>query len=569
VAASPGAGAAVRTNFALLDGEVYLEFNGSTLSHRYMPGATIDTNLMIEEMNSNGTSAGVLWALPDHQGTVRDVIDTAGAVQNHIKYTAFGGIHSELDPDVEYRFTYTGREFDSETDLYYYRARYYDAEVGRFISEDPIAFDAGDANLYRYVGNNSGNGTDPWGLAKLAHGGNEGDGVYVQYTGSESSSTVYEYKVGYLVNYYGTWFIRGRNEKGTMTWGSEYISLKDAKEWAAPLYGLDAWPDKWRKFALSSAYGKRLAEHEGKRRWTLANRGYQPDDSWTGRAWAITKNLPAGWYETAASGEQLASLVGGLDGMNDTMLKPLAELGLSVLYQRNVHIEEGGLGNLFGLKDGDGRLARAYGTGNTIGVVTGHIENVGITIVTGKALIDGLRNAPAFFNGGRNLAAVTAGGGQVVLQGGRAAASAKGLVGTAGLLSGAAYNTGHAMAKSGNGGGLKGQRPKNGSTDAAKRASSDYIKKTRAEFEKTGGSRQKYWENEYATNRSAYSRTNQSLLKQGKAPFGTDGKPMVLHHKIPIEYGGTNDFSNLQPMRYTDHALKPNFGPLHTPPFSE
>jgi len=77
-----GSGAAVRTNFALLDGEVYLEFNGTTLSHRYMPGPSIDMNLAIEEMNADGTSQEVLWALLDHQGTVRDVIDDSGAVVN-------------------------------------------------------------------------------------------------------------------------------------------------------------------------------------------------------------------------------------------------------------------------------------------------------------------------------------------------------------------------------------------------------------------------------------------------------------------------------------------------------
>ena len=99
------------------------------------------------------------------------------------------------------------------------------------------------------------------------------------------------------------------------------------------------------------------------------------------------------------------------------------------------------------------------------------------------------------------------------------------------------------------------------------KASSEHIKKTRYEFEKKGGVRENYWKNEYANNKGTYSPQNQALIKQGKTPFGTDGKRMVLHHKIPIEYGGTNDLSNLQPMRYSDHSLKPNFGPLHTPPF--
>jgi uncharacterized protein RhaS with RHS repeats len=46
----------------------------------------------------------------------------------------------------------------------YYRARYYDASNGRFISEDPIGFDAGDGNLTRYVGNSPTNFRDPSGL---------------------------------------------------------------------------------------------------------------------------------------------------------------------------------------------------------------------------------------------------------------------------------------------------------------------------------------------------------------------------------------------------------------------
>ena len=154
---------AVRTNFALLGGEIYLEFNGSTLTHRFMPGTSIDMNLAIEEIQAAPTPNKVLWSLPDHQGTVRDVVNDSGVVQNHIEYDTFGNITSESDGSVDYRFTYTGREHDAETGLYYYRARYYDASVGKFISEDPKSFAAGDANLYRYVTNSPMMGTDAMG----------------------------------------------------------------------------------------------------------------------------------------------------------------------------------------------------------------------------------------------------------------------------------------------------------------------------------------------------------------------------------------------------------------------
>jgi RHS repeat-associated protein len=58
--------------------------------------------------------------------------------------------------------------------LYYMRARYYDAAVGRFISEDPIGFDSGEVNLYAYVGNNPISFIDPFGLE--ASGNKTGNG---------------------------------------------------------------------------------------------------------------------------------------------------------------------------------------------------------------------------------------------------------------------------------------------------------------------------------------------------------------------------------------------------------
>jgi RHS repeat-associated protein len=57
----------------------------------------------------------------------------------------------------------TARESDTETGLYYYRARYYDPGVGRFVSEDPIGFGAGN-DFYRYVLNDPLNGIDSFGL---------------------------------------------------------------------------------------------------------------------------------------------------------------------------------------------------------------------------------------------------------------------------------------------------------------------------------------------------------------------------------------------------------------------
>lgn len=85
------------------------------------------------------------------------------AIQRY-EYDSFGNIKHTPHPRwITQSYTYTGREMDYETGLYYYRARYYDPKVGRFITKDPIGFGGSDVNLYVYVGNNPINLVDPTG----------------------------------------------------------------------------------------------------------------------------------------------------------------------------------------------------------------------------------------------------------------------------------------------------------------------------------------------------------------------------------------------------------------------
>jgi RHS repeat-associated protein len=162
-----GAGAAVVERYVLDGDHIALTFDGEgNQTERFLHGTGIDQVLAQE--NSNGE---VLWALTDHQGSVRMLLDNQGNVVNQITYDAFGNITLETNPDVNFRFSYTGREFDSETGLYNYRSRYYDPESGEFVSEDTIGFAGGDANLSRYVNNDPLNRIDLFGYCGEALGG--------------------------------------------------------------------------------------------------------------------------------------------------------------------------------------------------------------------------------------------------------------------------------------------------------------------------------------------------------------------------------------------------------------
>ncbi|PSB53859.1 RHS repeat-associated core domain-containing protein [Chamaesiphon polymorphus] len=131
-----------------------------TIVERYLYGNRTDNVL------SRVSAGTTVWSLGDRQGSVVDLVDEGGNVLNHFVYDSFG--NGTATTGVDFRFGYTGRELDAETGLYYYRARYYDSGLGRFISEDPIGFSAGDTNLYRYVNNSPTNYTDPTGTILFA-----------------------------------------------------------------------------------------------------------------------------------------------------------------------------------------------------------------------------------------------------------------------------------------------------------------------------------------------------------------------------------------------------------------
>lgn len=154
-----------RAESFVYDGEnVVLVFDeSSSLTHRYLHGNLTD------QVFADETTSDVFWALADNQRTVRDVANydppnDATSVLNHRKFDSFGNITAESNSSVDFLFAYTGAYLDPDTGLQNHWHRWYDAQIGRWLSEDPIGFGAGDANINRYVGNSPTNGTDPTGL---------------------------------------------------------------------------------------------------------------------------------------------------------------------------------------------------------------------------------------------------------------------------------------------------------------------------------------------------------------------------------------------------------------------
>ncbi|MFQ5540505.1 MAG: RHS repeat domain-containing protein, partial [Candidatus Binatia bacterium] len=99
----------------------------------------------------------------DALGSVWDVTDSAGTGVRSYSYDSFGQLLTQTGT-LSNPYTYTARELDPETGLYYYRARYYEPVVGRFLQEDPSGFFGG-INFYTYAQNDPLNFFDPWGLA--------------------------------------------------------------------------------------------------------------------------------------------------------------------------------------------------------------------------------------------------------------------------------------------------------------------------------------------------------------------------------------------------------------------
>jgi RHS repeat-associated protein len=133
------------------------ETSGATIKANILGGLGID-----EYFTRNDIASSTSYILPDAIGSVLALSDNSGTVQTEYTYDPFGNSTFSGASDTN-PFEFTGRENDT-TGLKYYRARYYNPQLQRFISEDPLGFGGGDANLYSYVFNDPIRRIDPSGL---------------------------------------------------------------------------------------------------------------------------------------------------------------------------------------------------------------------------------------------------------------------------------------------------------------------------------------------------------------------------------------------------------------------
>ncbi len=143
--------------------DILLEYDGSNvLQARYTHGPGIDEPIAVTKFGST------FFYHQDSSSTVTELTDITGTVAKSYAYDSYGSLIDQPGA-VDQPYTYTGRELDAETGLYYYRARYYDATIGRFLQKDPVGVTRG-ANRYSYARNNPSSFIDPYGLDALGSG---------------------------------------------------------------------------------------------------------------------------------------------------------------------------------------------------------------------------------------------------------------------------------------------------------------------------------------------------------------------------------------------------------------
>ena len=160
------------------DWQVLEEKSGSNIKNRYVwSPAYVDALVLRDrDTDSNGTLDERLYPLQDANWNTTALVNTSGSVVERDTYSPFGVVTfrdasgTSLGASAkDWLFLHQGGQTDSIGN-YDFRNRVYSPTLGRWLTNDPLGFAAGDVNFYRYVGNGPGNGLDPSGLGEIYPG---------------------------------------------------------------------------------------------------------------------------------------------------------------------------------------------------------------------------------------------------------------------------------------------------------------------------------------------------------------------------------------------------------------
>lgn len=138
-----------------LAGSLPLVIKDGTTAYVYGPGG-----LPLQQINGSTT----YWFHHDQIGSTRLITDSTGTAQATYTYDPYGGLASSTG-SITNLFRYAGEYRDSESNFYYLRLRYFDAQAGQFLSRDPAI--SLTWTPYGYAGGNPLNTVDPSGAKEL------------------------------------------------------------------------------------------------------------------------------------------------------------------------------------------------------------------------------------------------------------------------------------------------------------------------------------------------------------------------------------------------------------------